>query len=231
MKLLLTATFLLISCVLSASSGGRSQAEQQAQSPAEVLAKLMAGNERFQAGNSTQRNLLGEASRTAAAQHPIAVIVSCLDSRVPVEMVFDQGIGDLFVGRVAGNVEGPDMVGSLEFASRVSGARVIMVMGHDSCGAVRGAIANVELGNLTGLLEKIAPAEEGVVDFDGPRTADNMEYVNAVGAANVIRTIEEIREMSPIIRAMEEQGEVMLVGTFYTLSSGKVSIVYPEELR
>ncbi len=228
MKILLITFSLLVSCLVSASPGPRSQAQQQAQTPEQVLAKLLAGNERFQAGKLTHRDLLNEAKQSVGGQYPIAAIVSCLDSRVPVELVFDQGIGDLFVGRVAGNVEGPDMIGSLEFATRVSGAKIIMVLGHDSCGAVRGAIANVELGNLTALLEKIAPSEEDVVVFDGPREASNSEYVNAVGVANVIRTIGEIREQSPIIREMEEQGEIMLVGAFYSLNNGNVRIVYPE---
>ncbi len=230
MKTLLTTLALFSVCFAQGASWEpRTREAQQAMTPDQVLAALMAGNERFRAGHAKDRDFLNEAKLTAKkGQFPIAAVVSCLDSRVPVEVVFDQGIGDVFVGRVAGNVEGSDMIGSLEFATRVSGAKVIMVMGHDACGAVAGAIAGVELGNLTGLLEKIAPAEKKVVDFDGPRTAGNPEFVDAVGVANVVRTINEIRRLSPILRDMEEKGEIIIVGTFYTLNDGRVSLVYPE---
>lgn len=203
----------------------RTQAEQQAMKPQEVLDILMDGNERFVSGNAAKRDLLQEASDTAAGQYPIAVILSCLDSRVPVEMVFDQGIGDVFVGRVAGNVEDQDMVGSLEFATKVAGAKLILVMGHESCGAVRGAIADVELGNLTQLLEKIQPAIYDVKDFSGKRDASNRAFVDAVAAKNVPRTIREIRDSSPIITELESNGDIMIVGAMYDLETGKVILI------
>lgn len=209
----------------------RSQEAQQAKTPEVVLEKLMAGNARFQSGQTSQRNLLREAKLTSGQQFPIAAVLSCLDSRVPIEIVFDQGIGDVFVGRVAGNVADKDMVGSLEFATRVSGAKVILVLGHESCGAVRGAIAGVELGNLTQLLERIAPAEDYAVDYTGERSPGNPAFVDAVSVANVVRTINEVRRLSPIIAEMEESGEIMLVGGYYTLSSGNVSLVYPETAK
>lgn len=203
----------------------RTQAEQQAMSPQQALDELMAGNERFQKGVATNRDLLAEASRTAAGQYPIAVVVSCLDSRVPVEMIFDQGVGDIFVGRVAGNVEDEDMVGSLEFATKAAGSKLILVMGHESCGAVKGAIDDVKLGNLTQLLEKIQPAMEDVDDVPGDQTSANPEYVNAVTKANVLRTIEDIREMSPTIDEMTKNGDIMIVGAMYSLDDGKVTLL------
>jgi len=203
----------------------RTQEQQQAMSPQDVLDTLMAGNERFASGHGTHRDLLKEAEETAGGQYPLAVVVSCLDSRVPVEIVFDQGIGDIFVGRVAGNVEDEDMVGSLEFATKLAGSKLILVMGHESCGAVKGAIAGAQLGNLTQLLAKIQPAIEDVKDVSGPRTVDNDEFVNAVAAANVLRTMEDIRWISPLLAEMEDNGDIMIVGAMYDLDSGKVNLL------
>ena len=206
---------------LSAST----KAIQASISPQEVLDYLMAGNERFVSGVATNRNYLEEAAKTADGQYPVAVIVSCLDSRVPVEIVFDQGIGDVFVGRVAGNVEDGDMIGSLEFATKVAGSKLVMVLGHEACGAVKGAIADVELGNLTQLLEKIQPAIEATEDFEGERSTRNAEYVDAVVSSNVVQTVADLRNRSDVLAEMEKAGDIMIVGAVYSLDDGKVSLI------
>ncbi|MEO0794479.1 MAG: carbonic anhydrase family protein [Verrucomicrobiota bacterium] len=223
-KLTILAIVTLIAGVAT-QAHARSLGEQKSMTPAQVLEELMEGNERFQNGHGTHRDLLNEAEETSTGQYPIAVVVSCLDSRVPVELVFDQGIGDIFVGRVAGNVEDRDMVGSLEFATKVAGSKLIMVMGHESCGAVKGAIDDVELGNLTQLLDKIDPAIESVGTEYGSRSSKNAKYVDAVIRANVLNTIDDIREISPIIAEMEKNGDIMIVGTMYSLDDGAVTIV------
>lgn len=198
--------------------------------PEQVLDELKAGNKRFTEGQAADRNLLEEAAKTASeGQFPLAVVVSCLDSRVPVEMVFDQGIGDIFVGRVAGNVADKDMVGSSEFATKLAGARVLLVLGHESCGAVQGAIAGAKLGNLTQLLEKIAPAEKGVTDFDGEKTAENPEYVNAVAKANVSRVMKTMLEMSPVLKELVDHGDILMVGGMYDIETGKVDFLDTKE--
>jgi carbonic anhydrase len=195
---------------------------QAAMSPKEALAELSAGNGRFVAGTSRARHLQGEVAATAEHQYPFAVIVSCLDSRVPVEMVFDQGIGDVFNARVAGNVLNDDIVGSLEFACKVSGAKLIVVLGHSSCGAIKGAIDDVNLGKLSGLLEKIKPAEEKVPQNVQPRTAKNKEFVQDVADENVRLVMQQIREQSPILREMLDAGKIGLAGGMYDLATGKV---------
>jgi len=208
------------------SAQAATQERQQSMSPEQVLAELKAGNKRFTEGQAADRNLLEEAKKTAKeGQFPLAVVVSCLDSRVPVEMVFDQGIGDVFVGRVAGNVADKDMVGSSEFATKLAGARLVLVLGHDSCGAVQGAIAGAELGNLTQLLEKIAPAEKEVTEFEGEKTAENPEYVDAVAKANVSRVMKTMLEMSPVLKGLVDNGDIMLVGGMYDIKTGEVTFL------
>lgn len=226
MKLkILLSLISLTALLLPASHAATSKETQTSLSPEEVLQELMDGNKRFQKGYLTQRDYLAEAETTANGQYPIAAIVSCLDSRVPVEIVFDQGIGDIFVGRVAGNVEDGDMLGSLEFATAVAGSKVIMVLGHEACGAVKGAIADVELGNLTQLLEKVQPAIDASREVNGPHTTDNPEYVDSVIKANVRQTLNDIRERSEVIADLEKEGKVLLVGAYYSLADGAVSLL------
>jgi carbonic anhydrase len=216
----------LIAGLLAVSPlSARTQAIQSSISPQEVLDQLMAGNERFTAGVATNRDYLSEAAETASGQYPLAVIVSCLDSRVPVEIVFDQGIGDVFVGRVAGNVEDTDMIGSLEFATKVAGSKLVMVLGHEACGAVKGAIADVELGNLTQLLEKIKPAIEAVDGFEGQRDTKHTEFVDAVISANVVQTVSDLRARSAVLADLEKAGDIMIVGGVYSLDDGKVTLI------
>jgi carbonic anhydrase len=159
--------------------------------------------------------------KSAGGQYPEAVILSCLDSRVPVEKVFDKGIGDLFVARVAGNFANEDILGSMEYACKVSGAKVILVMGHHSCGAIKAAVDDVKLGNITAMLQKIKPAI-AMVDYEGDKTSANYEFVEMVGESNVINTIANIRKNSPILKEMEDNGEIKIVGAVYNVENGNV---------
>ena len=195
---------------------------QAAMTPQQALAALEAGNARFVAGHPLHRNFPVDVKATASGQYPFAVVLSCIDSRQPIEIVLDQGIGDIFSARVAGNVLNKDILGSMEFACKVSGAKLIAVIGHSNCGAIKGAIDDVQLGNLTGLLAKIKPAMDAVPADMEPRTSKNPEFVNAVAEANVRLVMKEIRERSPILREMIDQGKVGLVGGMYDVSTGKV---------
>jgi len=198
------------------------KAEQAALTPAEVLASLRRGNERFASGKPERRDMLHDQRTTAAGQYPHAVILSCIDSRAPAEFVFNQGLGDLFNARIAGNIADTDLVGSMEFACAVSGAKLVLVMGHTSCGAIKGACDHVQLGNLTGLLEKIEPAVVAVHDVPGERNSKNKNFVEAVSVANVRLTVERIRELSPILRELERQGKIQIAGCSYDLETGRV---------
>ncbi|MDX1679486.1 MAG: carbonic anhydrase family protein [Akkermansiaceae bacterium] len=210
--------------VIGAASAQTTKEEQAAMKPMDVLKDLMAGNERYIAGKNTQYDV--DASRKLTAekgQFPKAVILSCLDSRVPVELVFDQEIGDIFVGRVAGNVENEDQLGSMEFATKLAGSKVVMVLGHTACGAVKGACDGAELGKLTALLEKIQPAVESVEGHEGKRNSKNAEFVQEVVEANVRMTVDDIRKRSEVLTEMEKKGEIMIVGAVYDLATGKVT--------
>ena len=191
--------------------------------PDSALAELKAGNARFVAGRSQSRDLPAEVKATAPGQYPFAVVLSCLDSRQPIEIVLDQGIGDIFSARVAGNVLNEDILGSMEFGCKVSGAKLIAVIGHSNCGAIKGAVDDVELGNLTGLLTKIKPAMDAVPANGSARTSKNLEFVDQVGEANVRLVMRQIRERSPILREMIDQHQIGLVGGMYDLSTGKVN--------
>lgn len=199
--------------------------QQEALTPDQVLNEFIEGNKRFNTGNSIPRDLSLQARKSAPGQYPKAVVLSCLDSRVPVEDVFDQGLGDIFVGRVAGNFVNEDLLGSMEFACKVAGAKLIVVMGHQHCGAVKGAIDDVKLGNITAMLAKIKPAVEMSKDFPGEQKSKNDEYVKHVCENNVKYAIQQIREKSPILKEMEDKGEIKIVGTFYRLTDGTLEFV------
>lgn len=202
-------------------------AEDQAKlTPEDVLADFKAGNERFRNNDLTVRNHKEQIRQSAPGQFPKAFVLSCVDSRVPVEDVFDQGIGDIFVGRVAGNFANEDLLGSMEFACKVAGAKLIMVMTHQHCGAIKASIDNVQLGNITSLVNKIKPAVEMSANYQGKKTSSNELFVKNVAENNVKHTIENIRKNSPILKEMEEKGEIKIVGVFYTLTKGE--IVYIE---
>ena len=201
------------------------KAEQAALTPAQALELLKRGNDRFVTGKPEPRDMLYDQKATAAGQYPHAVILGCIDSRAPAEFVFDQGIGEIFDARIAGNIATADLVGSLEFACAVSGAKLVLVMGHTSCGAIKGACDHVQLGNLTGLLDKIQPAVAAVRDVPGERNSKNNQFVEAVSEANVRLTVTRIRELSPILRELESAGKIQIVGSVYDLETGRVQFL------
>jgi carbonic anhydrase len=200
------------------------QQARDALTPDQVLGKLKAGNVRFLEGRRRQRDFLAEQRATAAGQYPSAVILGCIDSRGPAELVFDLGIGDVFNCRVAGNIQNPDILGSMEFATKVSGAKLVLVLGHSACGAVKGAISDAQLGNLTQLLAKIRPVVEATA-YTGDRTAANAQFVDAVARRNVELTIAGVRKESPTLADLEKQGAVKIAGAFHDLSTGKVEFM------
>ncbi len=194
--------------------------QQAAMTPDQALADLKAGNERFVAGESKGYDFLAQAQATASGQYPKAIILSCLDSRVLPEALFDQGIGDIFVGRVAGNFENQDMLGSMEFGTKLAGSKLIVVLGHESCGAVKGAIDQAKLGNLTATLENIIVDTTGI---RGERSSQNKALVASVIEANVHQTVEDIYSRSPVMAEMVRNGELKIVGAVYDLDTGKVN--------
>jgi carbonic anhydrase len=206
----------------TAVSSVQTKESQAAMTPAQALAELKSGNARFVAGKPLHRDFPAQVAATASGQYPFAVVLSCLDSRQPIEIVLDQGVGDIFSARVAGNVLNDDILGSMEFACKVSGAKLIAVIGHSNCGAIKGAIDDVQLGDLTGLLTKIKPAMDAVPADVSPRTTKNYAFVNDVAEENVKLVMKEIRERSPILREMLDKGEIGLVGGMYDLKTGKV---------
>ena len=197
--------------------------QQDKLTPDDVLKMLKEGNQRFVNGEVTVRNHKAQIRKAVASQFPKAIVLSCVDSRVPVEDVFDRGIGDMFVARVAGNFVNADILGSMEFACHVSGAKVILVMGHEHCGAVKSAVDGVELGNITEMLSKIAPAVEGVSGIDGERASGNENFVHAVAEKNVRLNIDRIRAESSILESMEKDGAIKIVGAMYDMDKGEVT--------
>src|SRR5215467_5994756 len=213
-----------LSMQLAPQSGSLTKEQRDRMAPSQVIEELKKGNERFRAGKMAPRDYLAEKRSSAAGQYPAVVILGCLDSRVPAEIVFDTGIGDSFVGRVAGNIVNDDMLGSMEFACGVSGAKVVLVLGHTACGAVKGAIDDVVLGNLTGLLARIKPAIPAT-KFDGEKSSKNAPYVDAVARTNVTLVLGAIRRRSPILQELEKKGSIKIVGAMYDLATGVVEFV------
>lgn len=216
--------------VVEASLGGAlvhadiTEEQRDKMTPDEIILLMKAGNERFRAGKPQHRDLLREAKATAKGQYPAAIVLSCIDSRAPAELILDFGIGDIFSGRVAGNVADKDLLGSMEYACKVAGSKVVLVMGHTSCGAIKGAIDGVQLGNLTTLLAKIRPAVEAT-EYTGERSARNYAFVNAVAQKNVSLTIANIREKSPVLRDLESAGSIKIAGSMYNLETGVVEFL------
>jgi carbonic anhydrase len=190
--------------------------------PDSVLHILKQGNLDYISDNLVIRNTSARKRKSSLGQYPAAVILSCLDSRVPVEDVFHCGIGDLFVARVAGNISNEDILGSLEYGCKVSGSKLIVVLGHEYCGAIKSAIDNVTLGNITALLAKIRPAVMQMDSFQGEKKSKNPEFVEAVCRQNVLNTIKTIRMKSPILMEMENKGEIKIVGAEYHMETGRV---------
>jgi len=187
--------------------------------PDSVLAMMKAGNKRFYTGQREDHNYLAQQRASAKGQYPAAVLLSCIDSRASAETIMDLRIGDIFNSRVAGNVENPDILGSMEFACKLAGAKVVLVMGHTACGAIKGAIDNAELGNLTGLLAKIKPAVQATT-YAGERTSKNYPFVDAVARKNVEITISNIRRDSPVLAQLESTGAIKIAGAMYDLETG-----------
>jgi carbonic anhydrase len=189
--------------------------------PEQILDEMKRGNERFRKGEAKARDYLAEQRASAKGQFPAAILLTCIDSRAPAEVIMDLGIGDVFNARLAGNIANEDILGSMEFACKVAGAKVILVMGHTACGAIKGAIDKVELGNLTGLLAKIQPAIKAT-EFKGERSSKNADYVDAVAKTNVKLTKAFILEKSPILRDMEAKKELKIAGAMYNLATATV---------
>jgi carbonic anhydrase len=199
---------------------------QAALSPSGVLADLLDGNQRFVNNKMQSVDQGALVSQTEGGQYPKAVVLSCIDSRVPVETILDQAIGDIFVARVAGNFENIDILGSLEYSCKVAGSKLILVLGHESCGAVKAACDGVELGNITDMLGNILPAvKKSAEEVDGALNSTNKAFVAKTVENNVKLTIERIRQRSPILSDMENNGDIQIVGGVYMLSSGKVEMV------
>lgn len=193
--------------------------------PDTVLAILKMRNGEYVEDNLTVRNTSERIRKASLGQYPAAAILSCLDSRVPVEDVFHSGIGDLFVARVAGNIANEDILGSLEYSCKVSKAKLIVVLGHEHCGAIKSAVDGVELGNITALLAKIKPAIESLKGFEGEQNSKNLSYLDAVTKENVRATVANIRKSSPILKEMEDKGELKIVGAEYHMETGKVEFL------
>jgi len=196
---------------------------QQAITPDEALAMLKRGNQRFIEDKMVNRDYAAQVKQTSRGQFPFASIVSCLDSRIPPAIVFDRGVGDLFVARLAGNFVNDDTLGSLEFASKLAGSKLIVVMGHTECGAVQGACDGAQLGLLTATLANINPAVNAVQGDYKPRSSKNPDFVQAVAEKNVHLTMQKLRDRSIVLREMIDSGEVGLVGAMYDVASGQVS--------
>lgn len=195
------------------------QAELTPQRAKEILIE---GNKRFVSNLKVNRNLLQQVNETSEGQFPFAIMLSCIDSRTSAELIFDQGLGDIFSARIAGNVVNEDILGSMEFACKVAGSKLIVVLGHSKCGAIKGACDHVEMGNLSTLLHKIEPAVSAV-DYEGDRSSKNPEFVEKVAETNVVWTVGEIKKNSPILREMIEKGEIGIVGGMYDVETGVVT--------
>jgi carbonic anhydrase len=203
-------------------------AESQSKlSPKEAIQLLKEGNKRFISREMRERDLLAQVEETSKGQFPFACVVGCIDSRVPVSAIFDQGIGSLFVATVAGNIINEDILGSLEFGCAAAGSKAIVVLGHTSCGAVKGACDGVELGNLTSLLSKINASVKETIEPNDPtmRNSSNLQFVNEVAKNNVLRSVENIRVKSNVLRRLEEAGKITIAGAMYDVSTGEVSFL------
>lgn len=200
---------------------------QNSYTPQSAIDALREGNQRFLATKQANRDLLGQVSDTSGGQYPFAVVLSCIDSRVPAELVFDQGIGDIFSARVAGNIVNEDILGSIEYGCKVAGSKAVVVLGHTACGAVKGACDDVQLGNITPLLSKIKPAVNAVSEpsEEENRNSSNKTFVNDVVYKNVEMTIDNMRSNSEVLKEMEDNNEIKIVGAVYDVASGEVAFL------
>lgn len=200
------------------------QQERDKLTPDDVINMMERGNERFRSGKMQAHDYIAQKRATAAGQYPAAAILSCIDSRSPAEIILDMGIGDTFNARVAGNVANDDLIGSLEFACAAAGAKLVLVMGHTACGAIKGAIDGVQLGHLSALLDKIKPGI-AATSFSGERSSKNAAFVDAVANTNVRRAADDIRERSPILSDLERNGRIKIVPSMYDLADGRVEFL------
>jgi len=223
MALGIAILFAMIGVVHADSGVTLTKESQSAITPDIGLEMLKKGNQRFVSGITVKRDLLAQVKQTSKGQFPFAAVVSCLDSRIPPEIIFDRGIGDLFVARVAGNFVNDDILGSLEFATKLTGAKLIVVMGHTECGAVKGACDAAQLGLLAATLANINPAVKAVQGNFTPRSSKNTEFVQAVAEMNVNLTMQKLRDRSVVLREMLDKGEIGMVGAMYDVSNGKVT--------
>lgn len=204
--------------------------EMQAQlTPAKAIELLKEGNKRFVNNLKINRNLLQQVNETSDGQHPFAFILSCIDSRTSAELVFDQGLGDIFSCRIAGNILNEDILGSMEFACKVAGSKVVVVLGHTKCGAIKGACDDVQLGNLTNLLRKVKPAIDAEVSTKQNRNAANIKFMENVAELNVRKTLKQIPQQSQIIEQLLQKGEIALIGGMYNVETGAVEF-YDNEM-
>jgi carbonic anhydrase len=208
----------------AATSAALTREQRDALTPDQVVAELQKGNERFRAGRMQHRDFPAQQRASASGQYPAAVVLGCVDSRAPAEILFDVGIGDTFNARIAGNVVNDDLLGSMEFACAVAGAKAVVVFGHTACGAVKGAIDDVEMGNLTGLLARIKPAITATAHA-GDKSSRNPAYVDAVARTNVALTLDNIRRRSPILAELERKGSIVVAGAMYDLATGRVEFL------
>lgn len=224
-NLIVTNTILVMLLIFMQAVGFSQITKEQLSSmtPKDALQNLVDGNNRFINLQMKDRDWSTKIEVTSTGQYPQAVILSCMDSRVPAEIIFDQGLGDIFNIRIAGNIVNTDILGSMEYGCGVVGSKVILVLGHTECGAVKGAIDNVELGNLTGLLDKIEPAVAATV-FAGSRTSKDGSFVELVTEENIRQAMNNIRLNSPLLKSMEDEGKIDIVGGLYDVSTGKVTI-------
>lgn len=203
----------------------QTQESQAKITPAEALRWLKEGNARFVENRRLERDLPKHVEVTGSGQYPFAFVLGCVDSRVSPELVFDQGIGDIFSARIAGNFINDDILGSMEFATKVAGARLIVVLGHSKCGAIMGACDDVQLGNLTGLLAKLKPAVEAIPAPAGTRSSANAAFVQQVAEKNVALAVEAIAERSPVLEEMLQKGEIEIAGAMYDVDTGEVTFI------
>jgi len=212
----------------AASSGAQaaslSEAQRNAMTPDQVVQKMLDGNARFLSGARKERDFLAEMRSSSTGQFPAAIVLSCVDSRAPVEVICDLGIGDTFNARVAGNAVNDDILGSMEFACAAAGAKAVVLMGHTACGAIKGAIDNVVLGNLTLLLARFKSAIDATV-YSGERSSKNAAFVDAVARTHVQQSVKLVRERSPVLAGLEAKGSIKIVASMYDLASGKVTLV------
>ncbi len=217
------ALYSISGCAVSAGIPAMSKEAQQAMTPEKALSALKEGNERFVTGNMLERNPMDQVRQTATGQYPFAVVLGCIDSRSLPELIFDQGIGDIFSPRIAGNFANTDIIGSIEFATKLAGAKLVVVMGHTDCGAIKGACDNAQLGNLTHTLSNLMPAVYAVTEVKGGRNSQNSAFVQKVADENVRQNVKSLTDRSPVLSDLVAAKQLKVVGSMHDISTGRVT--------